>query len=237
MEFDKLVALITEQVFNNIKQNTVMKKKILLLSKENNNKIQELLGSDFDLEYYEDNIDLNSYEHIICPSLCTNGLASLALGMSSSKMLSKMIEAIFMGKNVIVLEDGMEYRKFKGTAPKTLYKTFLEYEEKVRNFGVRIVQVDSLKIELNQKKSKNNLIEDETAKHNADVVFHKEVQSTEIIEVKDSLHIRNKKLIAESDLRKVYMNGVRNITIDKKSILTPLAKDFVRIYHLNITRA
>lgn len=234
MDFDKLVALITEQVLNNIKNNTSTKKKVLILSNENNNKIQELLGNEFDLEYYEDNVDLDSYEHIICPKLCTNGLASLALGIGSSKMLSKMIEAIFMGKNVMVLEEGMEYRKFKVTAPKTLYKTFLEYEEKVRNFGVIIVPTYSLKDELNNKKTKNNLVETATVKVNNDLVFHQEVQASEI---KDSLYIRNKKLIAESDLRKIYMNGVRNVTVDKNSILTPLAKDFIRINHLNITRA
>lgn len=237
MDFDKLVALITEQVLNNIKNNTSVKKKVLVLSNENNNKIQELLGNDFDLEYYEDNVTLDSYEHIICPNLCTNGLASLALGIGSSKMLSKMIEAIFMGKNVMVLEEGMEYRKFKGTAPKTLYKTFLEYEEKVRNFGVMIVPTYSLKDELNNRKIKNNSFETETVKVNNDLVFHQEVKASETIEVKDSLHIRNKKLIAESDLKKIYMNGVRNVAIDKNSIITPLAKDFIRINHLNITRA
>ncbi len=33
------------------------------------------------------------------------------------------------------------------------------------------------------------------------------------------------------------MNGVKTIMVDKKSIVTPLATDFIRIHHLKLKRA
>ncbi|HAT4807034.1 TPA: ethanolamine utilization protein, partial [Clostridioides difficile] len=51
-----------------------------------------------------------------------------------------------------------------------------------------------------------------------------------------SLDLRNKKLISEADLRKPTINGVKNILVNKKSIITPLAVDFMRIHHLKLKK-
>ena len=51
-----------------------------------------------------------------------------------------------------------------------------------------------------------------------------------------SFEIRNKKLISEMDLRKPFMNGMKSVVIDKKSIITPLANDFIRIHNLKVKR-
>ncbi|MDX5617092.1 ethanolamine utilization protein, partial [Clostridioides difficile] len=51
-----------------------------------------------------------------------------------------------------------------------------------------------------------------------------------------SLDLRTKKLISEADLRKPTINGVKNILVNKKSIITPLAVDFMRIHHLKLKK-
>ena len=56
------------------------------------------------------------------------------------------------------------------------------------------------------------------------------VQSHQVVE------INNKRLITESDLRKLYMNGIKEVNLIKKAILTPLAQDFIRIKRLKINR-
>ena len=62
--------------------------------------------------------------------------------------------------------------------------------------------------------------------------------SSEEVKIDDefSLDLRTKKLISESDLRKPMVNGIKNVIVSKKSILTPLATDFMRIHHLKLKR-
>jgi hypothetical protein len=56
------------------------------------------------------------------------------------------------------------------------------------------------------------------------------VQSHQVVE------ISNKRLITESDLRKLYMNGIKEVNLIRKAILTPLAQDFIKIKQLKINR-
>ncbi|MDU7964099.1 MAG: ethanolamine utilization protein, partial [Clostridium perfringens] len=49
-----------------------------------------------------------------------------------------------------------------------------------------------------------------------------------------TINLSNKKLVSESDLRKPHINGVRTLIVDKKAIITPLAKDYIRINNLNV---
>ncbi|QXM06518.1 hypothetical protein [Crassaminicella indica] len=50
-------------------------------------------------------------------------------------------------------------------------------------------------------------------------------------EVIDFTH---KRLISEMDLRKIYKNGKRGIQVGKKTIISPLAKDFIRIHKIEV---
>ncbi|HCO74874.1 MAG TPA: hypothetical protein DIT16_08485 [Clostridium sp.] len=71
---------------------------------------------------------------------------------------------------------------------------------------------------------------------------YKEIEDISILETSNfiseemSFEIRNKKLISEMDLRKPFMNGMKSVVIDKKSIITPLANDFIRIHNLKVKR-
>lgn len=50
------------------------------------------------------------------------------------------------------------------------------------------------------------------------------------------LDIKDKKAITESDLKKAYLSGIKTITINKESMITPLAVDFIRINNIKIIR-
>ncbi len=52
----------------------------------------------------------------------------------------------------------------------------------------------------------------------------------------NTLDLRSKKLISESDLRKPQINGIDKILLGKKSIITPLANDFIRIHNLKLDK-
>jgi ethanolamine utilization protein len=63
-----------------------------------------------------------------------------------------------------------------------------------------------------------------------------EKESTNDIQDHQVTEISNKRLITESDLKKLYMNGVKEVTIIQKAIITPLAQDYVRIKQLKLSR-
>ncbi|MGL5085383.1 MAG: hypothetical protein ACRC68_06625, partial [Clostridium sp.] len=109
---------------------------------------------------------------------------------------------------------GMFYKRYKNSAPKQLYNKYLDFEKTLINYGVEILSSSFANISTIDDKvfSGNN-------KSNSNV--------SDVIK---------KKLITESDVRGQYIKGTRLIVIDSKSIVTPLAKDFIRINHIEIMR-
>jgi ethanolamine utilization protein len=182
-----------------------------------------MLNNEFDILYFDK--DLRDCEILIVSKLCMRGLCNLALGNSTSDEERFILKMLMKGKKVYILDEGIEYKKYKETAPKSLYNKYLAYEDELKKFGVEIIKDLDCIIS-----KKNNFPQSEEIK--------KEESKKEIFKIDDefSLDLRNKKLISESDLRKPQMNGVKNIIANKKSIVTPLATDFIRIHHLKLKR-
>ena len=147
---------------------------------------------------------------------------------------------IMKGKKVYVLDEGIEYKKYKDTAPKALYKKFMSFEDEICKFGVEIIK-DLNVITKNKLNIKKELESTRGSKKKDTKVLDKDVlnlTSVESVKIDNefSLDLRNKKLISEADLRKPTINGVKNILVNKKSIITPLAVDFMRIHHLKLKK-
>ncbi len=52
----------------------------------------------------------------------------------------------------------------------------------------------------------------------------------------NQIEIKGKKAITEADIKKLYLSGIKIITISKESMITPLAVDFIRINNIKIFR-
>ncbi|MBU3190814.1 hypothetical protein K9O30_16460 [Clostridium bowmanii] len=259
MDIEKLVDMITKEVMNRIPSSTnstaMDKEKVLVISScsEELTKIMELVQDKYEVhDYNNEDVNLKNYDHIIVTNLCNSGLTSLALGLCNNKVQAFLVEALFNGKRVYVLKEGIQYRKYSKNANESLYNLYNQYECKIMSYGANIVhesdlvrrmgmdlacsdgsaQVDCLvesSIACNGvKTSSNDMNSSESA---AKTVFSGDsVLSNQVVE------INNKRLITESDLRKLYMNGIKEVNLIKKAILTPLAQDFIRIKRLKINR-
>ena len=137
-----------------------------------------------------------------------------------------IINMLLSGKKVYVLESGLEYRKYKNTAPRALYNKYLSFEKELKVYGIDIIEFIEKVEDKTTRKEEYKKVEEVSALETLNSIPEEEM----------SFEIRNKKLISEGDLRKPFMNGMKSVVIDKKSIITPLANDFIRIHSLKVKR-
>ncbi|MGV8981826.1 hypothetical protein [Clostridium sp.] len=233
MDIEKLVNLVTKEVMKRIPQSTadtsMDKEKILVISScsEDLTMVEELLEHKYEPHIYnEEDINLSKYQHIIVTNLCNKGLSSMALGLCDDSVQAFIVEALFNGKQISILKEGIQYRKYSTNANEALYNLYKQYECKIVSYGVSIINENDLLKSMTWSNDMNSKSE-EVAKI---VVLEDTLQNHQVVE------ISNKRLITESDLKKLYMNGIKEVKVIKKAILTPLAQDFVRIKRLQINR-
>lgn len=223
MNYDDLINSIVEEVYKklNEKANSTIndkiidKKKAIVLWDDNLDNYSKL-SSKYEIISYEEGI--REYDVVIIPSLCFRGLSNLAQGSSISSEERFILKAIMLGKEVYVMENGIEYRRYKDTAPEELYKKFVLFERELVSYGVHVIKdIDTLLLDRNSKVTKE-----------------REISNVEIEE--KVIELRNKKLISEGDLKKPHINGAKKIIVDKKTMITPLASDYIRIHHLKVER-
>lgn len=218
MEYDNLVNLIVEELYKKLKETPNIndrRKKAVIMQKDSVEKYYEILGAEYNLISYDEAI--KDCDVVIVPKLCLKRMGNLANLTCSTKEEHFIIKMLMSGRKVYIIEDGMYYKKYKNTAPKQLYNKYLDFEKQLTNYGIEILS-----------NSFNNTYKLEEAQPINNV--------PNIVNIDKSAEITNKKLITESDIRKHYIKGSRVIVIDSKSILTPLAKDFIRINHIEIMR-
>lgn len=149
-------------------------------------------------------------------------LGQLALGIGESPEAKIVLECLLKGKPVYILEQGIIYRRYKSTAHRTLYGLYSEYENKIKQYGVRLIH-DMVEI-----------LTDERADYKK--IQQVEQIEPEIIDSHERIDLRNKKVILESDLTRAAIQGVVEVAIKQNAIITPLASDYIRAHHLIIKR-
>ena len=221
MNYDELINSIVEEVYKRIKENSavvnsVAKKKAVVIWDKDMDKYSKI-SSQYNVVAYEDGI--REYDVVVVSALCLRGLANLALGLSVSPEERFILKALMLGKKVYVLESGIEYKRYKETAPKEIYKKYISFEREIRNYGIQVI--DNVETLLDARNVETTIVEG----------------SSYNVETKeDVVELRNKKLISESDLRRPQIRGAKTIIIDKKTMITPLASDYIRINNLKVER-
>ncbi|MEG2016855.1 MAG: hypothetical protein RR128_00180 [Clostridium sp.] len=218
MNYDEVVDLIVNEVYNkiNCSKNSIspLSKIAVVMSEENISEITKILGSDYNISAYE-NEDMDG-DVIIIPDLSLKAMANLATLNTEGAAEEFVVRMLMKGKEVYVLENGLEYRRYKNTAPKALYSKYLDFEQQIKLNGIQIIGYVG-EIKKNDKSLLSNI-----------EVFNNSSS--------EELEIRNKKVINEAEIRNRIIPGVYTIVIDKRSIITPLAADFIRTHNLRVKR-
>lgn len=225
MDYDKLIEFIVDEIYKKlenqgVKENNYLPKCVLMWERDEEK--YKFLNDKFKVLNY--NKDIKDCDVLVISRLCLRGLCNLAMGNSVSDEERFILKMIMSGKKVYVMEDGLEYKRYKQTAPKTLYNKYLNFEKEIKSYGVEII--NNPKSILNETKV---IYKEEYVKENKEMNVAVNLNE-------NTLDLRSKKLISESDLRKPQINGIDKILLGKRSIITPLANDFIRIHNLKVDK-
>ena len=225
MDYDKLIEFIVDEIYKklenqDVKVNNNLPKCVLMWERDEEK--YKFLNDKFKVLNF--NKDIKDCDVLVISRLCLRGLCNLAMGNSVSDEERFILKMIMSGKKVYVMEDGLEYKRYKQTAPKTLYNKYLNFEKEIKSYGVEII--NNPKSILNETKV---IYKEEYTKENKEMSIAVNLNE-------NTLDLRSKKLISESDLRKPQINGIDKILLGKRSIITPLANDFIRIHNLKLDK-
>lgn len=206
-----LVSQVMEEVYERLKEKEEEKntlKQYIVIDDESLRPIVEL-NKNYKVQLYTDT--LNSCDIVILSQCSIDLLSHMALGLTYSSKEKFLMKILLEGKVIYILEDGIEYRRYKYTAHRNLYTLYSDYEDKIQKYGVKVV-------------------------HNIMEIVTKQALPLQSRPRLMDLEIKNKKLISESDFLEIYKQGILEVVVAKKSIITPLAEDFARTHHLTIRR-
>ncbi|PEX93239.1 ethanolamine utilization protein [Bacillus cereus] len=227
MNVEALVEAITKEVYKRLQDIPVSKregpkKTAVFVATEAYPQLENLLTHEFAIQYFDDSV--RDCDVVIIPKMCIQLLGNLANGLSNSPRERFILTMLLKGKTVIVLEDGIVYKKYKQTSNALLFKMYGEYVKKIEEFGVKIIHDTQLlqsccedKIVQNAQFTKSTM--------NGEAQIYKKVE------------LISKKVITEADLKKFHLRNVKEIIVTPNSIITPLAKDYIRMQQMQVQRA
>ena len=222
MQSQILVDEIIEEVYRRLESKVsqdLTRKKLIVIGPmphsdlENLKSIYEFISYK---QFIPDKKEIVGYEGIVITKLTVDMLGHIALGAAATEEESFIIKALLQEKPVYMMEQGIEYRRYKKNAHKALYTLLMDYEDKIKKYGIRCIShLDDIPI-------------DEIDKGNEKV--------QEVIRENTKLDMTYKKLLLESDLIKKHIEGICTVSISKGCIITPLAEDYIRNHHIYIEK-
>ncbi|WBA81386.1 hypothetical protein [Endozoicomonas sp. GU-1] len=200
----------------------------------NRQQLEQALGNDYALSF---TVDLQNderpepakYDHIILASLSNSLLSALAIGLERGSEGCVIVESLLLGKTVHILAEGIAYRRFRDTANPAFYQVFQDKEATLCSFGMNVVTLDNLPAALTggassekpEATSVNEVVYRVNAPERKAVAGPKTVD-TEVFNLE-------RRVVGEKDLRACYEQGYRKIRLPERALITPLAKDFLRM--------
>lgn len=223
MNQENLVNLVLQEIYKKIDTIEIQleKKPTAVVLFEKDSSKYKALEDKYEIREYDKS--LKDCSIVIVSVLCMRGLANLAQGNSTSEEERFILKMLMKGKKVYIINSGIEYKWYKNTAPKALYNKYISYEDEITRFGIKIVN-----------NYEDIMVKDVPVKEQEPQ--KKPMECKLVLLEEEALDLRGKKLISELDLKKPAINGRKSIIIDRKSIITPLASDFIRICGIEVER-
>ena len=215
MDQEKLIDSIIKEVMKRLEkhttndiENVIKKQKILAIAMSDHQILSEIRHR-YRIDFYEDHheheehIDINVYDAILLGSISHQDLVHISMGLANNPVSSLVIETILAGKKINILREGITYQRYEDTSNTNFYNMLKGYEEQLKTFGIEWIYAN----EIVEKIEKSEV--------------SKEVQMTEeqVVQVK---------IITESIAKQYHIKGCHRLVINKHTIVTPLARDYLR---------
>jgi ethanolamine utilization protein len=206
-----MIRLLEMHSINDL-ENAIRQQKILAIAMSDHQILSEIRHRyriDFYEDYneHEDHIDINVYDAILLGSISHQELVHISMGLANNPVSSLVIEAILAGKKIFILKEGVTYQRYEHTSNTNFYNMLKGYEEQLKTFGIKWIYANEIveKIE-NPEALREAFIEE------------KKIEEY-VVEVK---------IITESIAKQYHKNGCQRLMIKKHTIVTPLARDYLR---------
>ncbi|KEI69438.1 hypothetical protein [Endozoicomonas elysicola] len=246
MNTDVLVELIAKRVMEQLLAlqgqsviNKPLQSVLVVGDCDNRQQLEQTLGNNYSLSFTADRqndgcpqparLELAKYDHIILASLSNSLLSALAIGLERGSEGCVIVESLLLGKTVHILEEGIVYRRFRDTANPAFYQVFQNKEATLCSFGMAVVTLDSLSDALTGVDTPEK---PENASINEVVYQVSAPKERSYIEPKladKGVFNLEQRVVGEKDLRACYEQGYRKIRLQERALITPLAKDFLRM--------
>lgn len=222
MDLEKIIQMVTDEVYKKLRGTALGKRQhLVILSSQPVPEIEDKLSMQFDISYYHEGI--RDCDLLLIPTICVQLLANVANGLSTANRERFVFSMLLKGKKVFALEEGLLYRKYKQTAPASLYKMYGDFVETIKTYGIQMIQ---------QAEALQGQLQSEPV--NTDPEFLGKSRS--VGETNYLMEILTKRVVTEADLKRCYLKQIREIVIDQASILTPLAHDYLKEQQMIVHR-
>ncbi|UNK16852.1 ethanolamine utilization protein [Paenibacillus sp. N3/727] len=224
-----IIEAVTSEVIKRLEQAQsdkatvpILKKQAVLLASEPVPELESMLNQHYEVRYYDET--LRDCDVLIIPKLCLQLLSNLGNGISAGQRERFVLTMLLKGRQVIALEEGLLYRKYKSTAPVLLYKQYDGFVDKLSSYGIQMVKESGLLMACQQDGRSEDIQQSSPAIEHAEVLLQPEVLT--------------RKVITEAELKKYRLQNQnwKEIVIDRHSIITPLAQDYLRMQQMQVHR-
>lgn len=151
---------------------------------------------------------------ILVTKLSISNLCNLASGNCVTVFEEYLSDGLLLGKKIIIIETALKHRAYKATSSPNYYRKLLEHERTLLSYGIKIKSEPELFFCSNE-----NLRE-----------------CIENYEVPPDGVLINRTLITEKELLASEVGQASKVLIPKRSIITPMAMDYLREHNLKLIR-
>lgn len=216
---EQLRALSGQPVINNPKPSV-----LVVGDCQDRQQLEQTLGNGYQLTFTSDQqentaINPDEFDHIVLATLPNSLLSALVIGLERGSEGCLIVESLLLGKTVYILEEGIAYRRYRQTANTVFYQVFADKEATLCSFGMRVVNLVQLTTVFSGV---------ETTKNAYQNIDSQSTSCTNLPTGKD-VHIIANRVVGEKDLRACYEQGYRTIKLQERAVITPLARDFLRL--------
>ena len=230
MNTDALVELIAKRVMEQLQalcsESAVIKPKSSVLvvgDCQDRPLLEQTLGNAYQLSYTSDQencagINPAEFDHIVLATLPNSLLSALAIGLERGSEGCVIVESLLLGKTIHILEEGIAYRRYRQQANPAFYQVFADKEATLCSFGMQVVRMNQLAEMFAGGTS--------TSVHDGAHVASETVVTSL---ASQKMHVITNRVVGEKDLRTCYEQGYRRVKVQERAVITPLARDFLRL--------
>lgn len=79
-------------------------------------------------------------DELVIAELPVEQMGLLTLGLALTAEEKRVLEALLSGRRVRMLESGLEYKRYKRTAPMGVFQKFVGLERELREMGICVIR-------------------------------------------------------------------------------------------------